>query len=388
MSKRTIVGIDIGTYQVRVVLAVAESGKNRAFPKIIGTGFAESRGLRHGYIINASDVSKSLESALTQAESTAGIRIKSAYLSVGGVGLEELRSRSEVVISRADSEVTDLDVASAQDACEKALNKRLLNRKVLHVIPVRYLIDGEEILGRPQGMKGTKLAVETLFITTLEQHLHDLIAIVEDLGVSITDVMASPLAGSFVTLTRAQKMTGCVLANIGSETVSIVVYEDNTPISVKVFPIGSTDITNDIALGLKISLEDAEQLKRGTLLGTSYSQKKLDDIIQARLSDMFELIEAHLQKIGKSGLLPAGIIISGGGSGLATIEDLARNVLKLPTKKASLAPVEGTKIRDASWAVAYGLCIWGLTNKEESGLKQLGRVVWEKISGKISQFLP
>lgn len=388
MSKRTIVGIDIGTYQVRVVIAVPATGKNRSFPQIIGTGFAESKGLRHGYIINAGDVSKSLAQALSQAEAAAGVRVRSAYLSVGGVGLEEFRTRAEIVISRADSEVTELDVAKAQDACENAVGKKLLNRKILHAIPIGYTIDGQDILGRPLGMKGTKLGVETLFVATLEQHLEDLIAIVEDLGVSVTDVMASPLAGSFVTLTRAQKMTGCILANIGAETISMVVYEDNTPISVKVFPVGSTDITNDIALGLKISLDDAEQLKRGTLLGTNFSQRKLDDIIQARLTDMFDLVEAHLKKIGKSGLLPAGVIISGGGSGVATVEDLARNILRLPTKRANLAHLEGARIRDASWAVAYGLCIWGMTNEEESRAGAVIKQVWGALKHRLTQLLP
>lgn len=388
MNKHITVGIDIGTYQVRVVVAEVPRSGGRSGPKIIGTGSAESKGLRHGYIVGVTDARRGLESAIAQAEKAAGITIKSAYLSIGGVGLEEFRTKTDVVISRADAEVTSLDVSKASEQSEHQLGKKILNRKIIHAVPISYTIDGETVLGHPEGMKGTKLGVETLFVTALEQHLQDLIGLVEDLGISVIDVMASPLAGSFVTLSKAQKMAGCVLANIGSETVSIVVYENNTPLSVKIFPIGSTDITNDIALGLKISLEDAEALKRGTLLGTAYSQKKLDDIIQARLSDMFDLIEAHLQKIGKNGLLPAGIIISGGGSGLATVEDLARNVLKLPSRKAQLPGTEGTKIRDSSWAVAYGLCIWGMTNEEESSIKALMRTSWSTIRDVIKRFLP
>lgn len=387
MSKRTV-GIDIGTYQIKVVVAEEGTGRSRQFPKILGTGYAESKGLRHGYIINASDVRRSLETAITQAEQASHERIRHAYVAVGGVGLEEYRAHGEVVTTRADSEVTELDLENAQEECEKKIAKRLLNRKILHAIPIRYFIDGEEVLGHPQGMKGTKLSVDMLFVTTLEQHLQDLIAVIEDLGVSVVDVMASPLAASLVTLTRAQKMTGCILANIGAETVSIVVHENNTPISVKVFPVGSTDITNDIALGLKISLEDAEQLKRGTLLGTNYSQRRLDDIIQARLTDVFDLIEAHLQKIGKNGLLPAGIIISGGGSGIATIEDFARNTLKLPTKRAQVQGMEGARVRDASWAVAYGLCIWGMTNQPESQALTFMKETSTGFFNFVKRFLP
>ncbi|NBD74171.1 cell division protein FtsA [Patescibacteria group bacterium] len=385
MSARTTVGIDVGSYQVRVVVS---SESEAGAPKILGTGYAESRGLRHGYIINAADVRRALAHAVSAAESASGVQVRSAYVSVGGVGLEEFHSRAEVAVSRPDGVVSELDATSVMEAAERAIGKRITNRKILHAIPLAYQLDGEPVLGRPQGMTGQKLACEALFITTLSQHLEDLIAVIEELGISVVDVMAAPLAGSFVTLTKAQKMTGCVLANVGATTLSIVVYEDNTPISLKVFPVGANDITNDIALGLKISLEDAEQLKRGTLLGTNYSQKKLDDIMQARLSDMFDLIEAHLQQIGKAGLLPAGIILTGGGAGIATIEDLARNALKLPSRRATLQGLEGTRIRDASWAVAYGLTIWGLTNKEESPVGSLLRSLWRRAVGLVQRFLP
>jgi cell division protein FtsA len=388
MKNRITVGIDIGTSQVKVVVAEVSAQGHRSSPKIIGTGSAESKGVRHGYIVSASDAARSLEGALAQAEKSSGIRIKSAHLAVGGVGVEEFRTTTDVVISRADAEVTSLDLSKASEQSEQQLGKKILNRKVIHAIPVGYRIDGETVLGHPEGMRGTKLSVDTLFVTVLEQHLQDLIALVEDLGISVTDVMVSPLAGSFVTLSKAQKMAGCVLANIGAETVSIVVYENNTPLSVKIFPIGATDITNDIALGLKISLEDAEALKRGTLLGTAVSQKRLDDITKARLSDMFDLIEAHLAKIGKNGLLPAGIILAGGGSSISITEDLARTILRLPARRATLTGTEGTKVRDTSWAVAYGLCIWGMTNEEESNVRAFAGRAWSNIKEVVSRFLP
>ena len=145
--------------------------------------------------------------------------------------------------------------------------------------------------------------------------------------------MASPLAGSLVMLSKAQKRAGCVLANIGAETVSIVVFENNTPVSLKVFPIGSSDITNDIALGLKIPLEEAEKIKRGGMSDAAYSKRKLDEIISSRLTDIFELIDAHLKKHNRDGLLPAGIIITGGGSSITSVQDLARAALRLPPSK-------------------------------------------------------
>jgi len=390
MAKSITAGIDVGTNQVRVVIAETKNVKRNAFPKIIGTGIALSRGLRHGYIINSSDVVRSIRAAIGQAEKAAGTAIKRAYLSIGGVGLEEVRSRCDIVISRADSEVSDFDISKALSECESKISERLINRRVVHEIPLRFRLDGKPVLGRPQGMKGSKFEVDALFITCLDQHLSDLIAAVEEVGVEVEDVMAAPIAASFVTLSKSQKVVGCVLANIGGETVSVVVFENNIPQSVKVFPIGSTDITNDIALGLKISLEEAEQIKRGAITGTTYSKKKLDEIIAARLSDIFELIEVHLKKIGKSGLLPAGIILTGGGTGIATIEDLARASLKLPSKVAALHISDNNKaiIKDSSWAVAYGLCIWGLTAEQESPGIRLAKQTGSNLVLWIKQFLP
>jgi len=389
MARTITTGIDIGTYQVKVVITERLRKNGRYYPKIIGTGIAESKGLRHGYIINSADVTRSVGVALHQAEKTAGIKVRKVFISVGGIGLDAFRTKGDVFISRADSEIVDLDVSKALAESEQAITAKITNRKVLHAIPVAYWVDNEPVLGSPSGMKGSKLSIETLFVTCLERHLNDLIQATEEAGVDVVDVMASPLAGSLVMLTKAQKIAGCVLANIGAETVSIVVFEDNIPISLKVFPIGSTDITNDIALGLRISLEEAEQIKRGAITGTVFPKKKLDDIILARLSDIFELIDSHLQEIGKSGMLPAGIVLTGGGSGVSTIEDLARAILKLPSKIAHVGGgSENPRLRDASWAVAYGLCLWGFQSDEEGDGIAFAKKTSKTLLDWIKQFLP
>lgn len=389
MAERLVTGIDVGTYQVKVVVVrMPKKGESKSLPQIVGTGFSESRGLRHGYIINETDVVKSIRGAVAQAEKAAGATITRAFLSIGGIGLDEIHSRGEVITSRADSEITEHDIEKAMQDSEERIQDRIPNRKVLHAIPLSFTIDSEKVLGRPHGMKGTKLELETLFVSCFEQHLNDLVQAVESTGIIVDDVMASPLAGSLVMLTKAQKRAGCVLANIGAETVSIVVFENGTPVSLKVFPIGSTDITNDIALGLKIPLEEAEKIKRGNPTGATYSKRRLDEIISARLTDIFELIDAHLKKIRRDGLLPAGVIITGGGSGIATIQDLARAALRLPSKIATLDPAQNGKVRDASWAVAYGLCIWGVSEGgDESGIK-LARRTGNALLSWFKQFLP
>lgn len=388
-TNRIVTGIDVGTYQVKVVVAsYPKNAARNALPQILGTGYAESRGLRNGYIINDTDVARSVRNAVTQAEKAAGLHIKSAYISMGGIGLDELHSRGEVITSRADSEITQADIDKAVQDSEERILDQIPNRKILHAIPLSYTIDGEKVLGRPHGMRGTKFEVETLFVTTFEQHLNDLVATIESTGVAVEDIMASPLAGSLVMLTKAQKRAGCVLANIGAETVSIVVFENNVPVSLKVFPIGSSDVTNDIALGLKIPLEEAERIKRGAMSNAAYSKRKLDDIIAARLTDIFELIDAHLKKIKRDGLLPAGIIITGGGSGITSVQELARTSLRLPSKVATLDPGANGKVKDASWAVAYGLCLWALSGDEDDNGITVARKTGNVLLNWLKQFLP
>ncbi|KKU77158.1 MAG: Cell division protein ftsA [Parcubacteria group bacterium GW2011_GWA2_47_7] len=249
MSKRIITGIDIGTHSVRVV--ISEYTEGAGLPHILGVGKAESRGLRHGYIINIADAVKGVRVAVEQAEQAAGVRIRDAYVSVGGVGLEGTQTSGAAIISRADSEITEADVERAHRACEQNLHN-VANKKILHTVPIEYFVDGKKIYGRPSGMKGLKLEAKCLIVTCLEQHLNDLIRTVEEAGIEPIDACASSIAASFVALTKAQRIAGVVLANIGAETISIIVYEEGIPISLEVFPTGSTDITNDIALGLKI----------------------------------------------------------------------------------------------------------------------------------------
>lgn len=390
MSRKTAVGIDIGTYQVKVVVALSQD-KHSSLPKVIGAGMAESKGLRHGYILNSSDVVKSIKTAIAQAEKTSETTIKKAYVSLGGIGLQSSVVSASIVITRADFEVTDLDIAKVNELCEKDIPKSLImNRKIIHSIPLQYKIDGKPILGKPLGIKGGKLEVKMLFVTCLEQHLNDIVEAINDAGIEVEDVVAAPIAASLVTLTKTQKLAGCVLANVGAETVSIVVYEDGLPVSLEVFPIGSTDITHDIALGLRIPLEEAEYLKRGEHTETNHPRKKLDEIIGARLSDIFDLIEAHLKKIDKNGLLPAGIILTGGGSGIATIEDMARASLRLPSKVGLLNANGKEGIKDSTWSVAYGLCILGLDSDERDEIKppQYQGKILQVIKNFFKQFLP
>jgi cell division protein FtsA len=276
---------------------VGEFLKGEKNPKIIGIGEAETKGIRHGYIINIPEAVVSLKNAIFVAENNSGIKIRRAFISIGGVTLRGDTASGVAIISKADGEVTSLDINKALQDCEDNLN--LNNKKVIKVIPTSFKLDAKEILGRPEGMRGTKLEIKALFITCAISHFEDLLEVITLAGIEPIDIMAAPLAGSFIAMSPKQKMVGGALVNIGSETTSLSVYENGILVSLHSFSIGGADITNDIALGLKVSLENAERFKLGNIT-EDFSKKKLDEIVEARLFDIFELIENHLKKIKRN----------------------------------------------------------------------------------------
>ena len=349
-------GIDIGTYSTKVVVVGFDKGRKE--PAVLATGISETRGVRFGYITNVDQASESIRKAVRQAENILGTKIRKAYVSIDGVNLGSLVGTGSAIISKADQEITSLDVSKAITNSEENID--LVNKKIVHTIPIGYKLDGKDIYARPEGLRGIKLEAKTLFITCLKQNLEDLITAFALAKIDVEEIVASPIATSGVLLNSKQKMAGCVLVDIGSDIVTTAVFENNFPISMQVFPIGSMDITKDIALGLKISLEEAESIKLGSVIGGDYSKKKVDEIIEARISDILELVGNHLKRLKRNELLPAGIIMTGGGSAVNGIEEMAKTGLKLPAK---VGPADASinnkyKVRDATWYTALGLALY------------------------------
>lgn len=383
-------GIDIGTFNVKVVIAAPAENPDAPM-QIIGTGTAVSKGMRHGYIIDKAEASRSIKEALLRAQSAAKVNVRSARLALGGVGLDEIKSTGDVTLTQSGGIVTDRDVERALQDSEKRATPRLVNRIVVHTIPLEYRVDGAKVYGKPVGLQGTKLSIDTLLITLLSQHHDDLIEAVEATGVEVESVMASPLAASLVTLTKAQKMAGVCLANIGAETLSIIVFDNDAPVSIKVFPVGSGDITNTIALNFQVPLTEAEQMKRGAVTNSDISAKKTGTIVNARLKDMFTLINGHLKAIGRQKLLPAGIVITGGGSGATSAAEIAKAILKLPSQIGQMGNVARTASTDATWAVAYGLCRWAYAEDASDRGHTLADVLaagWESVKQSVRSLLP
>lgn len=389
MSKNNInVGIDVGTSITKVIVTGFNKENNSRV--LLATGSAETNGLRLGYINNIDLVATSIKKAVAQAENTLGFKIHKAYVSIGGISLGSSIGLGSIIISKADQEITNLDITKALANSEENLD--IINKKIIHAIPVSYKLDGKELYGRPDGMHGIKLEVRTLFIICLKQNLEDLITALALANIEAIDIIASPIILSNIILNTKQKTAGCALLDIGAETVSMSVFENNTLVSLQVFPIGSMDITKDIALGFKISLEEAESIKLGSVLGGDYPKKKVDEIIEARLGDIFELAENHLKRIKRNGLLPAGIIITGGGANIARIEEIAKKQLNLPAKTgpADLSLNTKFKIKDSSWYTAYGLSLSTTLIATQDGIstKESLKEIKSFFKSIFSQLLP
>jgi cell division protein FtsA len=368
---------------------VGEFLKGEKTPKIIGVGEAPSLGMRHGYVVNIEEASNSVKQAVALAEKTSGIKIKRAFVSLSGTTLKSEISTGVSIITKADGEVTNLDTTKALEECEDNLN--LNNKKVVQVVPLSYKLDGKDVEGRLEGMRGNKLEVRALFVTYSKQHLEDLLAVLAEAGVETIDVLPAPLASSYVVLSDKQKIVGGALVDIGAEKVSIAIFENNLLTGMHTFSIGGADITNDIALGMKIPLETAESLKLGNLI-EEYSQKKLDEIVEARLSDIFELIENYLKKIKRSELLPAGIVFVGGGSNIPSLTELSKEELKLPSSigNTEIFGNTKTKLRDPAWFTALGL-IMAIPNEEgysNGSLPQFWKDVKKGLKSSLKQLMP
>ncbi len=390
MARQFYAGIDIGTYHVKVVIAAP--AENPDFPlTILGTGTSSSRGLRHGYIIDKKEATKAIREALGRALGSAKVKIRSARVGLGGIGLDEIRSTGEVALTASGGIVTDREIERALRESEKRASSKLTNRSVIHAVPLEYRVDGTKVFGKPHGLQGTRLAIDTLLITMLSQHQDDIVDAVEAAGIEVEGVMASPLAASLVTLSKAQKTAGVVLANIGAETLSIVVFENDTPISLKIFPTGSSSITESIALSFKIPLPEAESLKRGGVTGSDIPEKKMSVLVGTRLKEMYTLVDAHLKSIGRHRLLPAGVVITGGGSGLSSAAEIARAVLQLPSQVSQIGHLPRSSGVDATWAVAYGLCRWAYAEDTSGSGHSIGditRDAWDSLTATLRSLLP
>ncbi len=376
-KERYIVGLDIGTQNIRALQAKwSDVGELN----IIGSAVAEAGGMRKGVIVDIDETVSSLSAVLEKVERMTGVPVGAANVSVGGNHITSLESKGVIAVSRADGEITENDVVRVIDASQAISIPP--NREIIHVIPKTFTLDGQTGIKDPVGMTGIRLEVETVIIHGALPFLKNLQKAIGQAGIEVDQLVLSPLAAATATLKKRQKELGVVLVDLGAGTTSLAVYEENNLLHTAILPVGSTHITNDIAIGLRCTIETAEKVKvkHGAARASEVDRheqinlSKLDpeetavisrqsvvEIIEARLEEIFDYVNRELKVINRDGKLPAGVVLTGGGSKLPGIVEFAKKQLKLP---ASIGQVENItsvidQVSDPAYATVAGLVLWG-----------------------------
>jgi cell division protein FtsA len=381
-----IVGLDIGTQNIRVVQAKVEDDGSL---NVIGAGSVTAAGMRKGVIVDIEEAVSSISAALEKVERMTGVPVTRANVSVGGNHVACLDSKGVIAVSRADGEITENDVVRVIDASQAISIPA--NREVLHVIPKTFTLDGQIGIKDPIGMTGIRLEVETVIIHGALPFLKNLNKTILQTGLEIDQLVLSPLAAAQSTLNKRQKELGVALIDFGAGTTSIAIYEENNLLHTAILPIGSMHITNDIAIGLRCTIETAEKVK--LMYGNAdlsevdrheqIDMSKIDpeedervsrtmvvEIIEARLEEIFEYINKELKKINRDGKLPGGIVLTGGGSELPGLADFAKKHLRLPVSIGQPQELKSIidQVQDPSFATVTGLALWGSRYSDGSGI--------------------
>lgn len=346
------VGVDIGTSAVRVVLgAVDEQGR----PEIIGYSSAMNTGMRRGVVAHADEVALALSNALQDAERMSGRHIISGTININGAHVQGFNSRGVIAISAANREITLDDRFRVEEAA--AVMQLPANREIIQVFPKAYRLDGQDNIKDPVGMQGVRLEVDTHIVTASTPNLRLLESAIEKASLGMKHRTVSSLASAEAVLSRQQREAGTAVVDIGSGTTNLVVVEDGEVQHIAVIPVGGTHVTNDLAIGLKTDLDVAEKVKvehadlskpvRSTVSVMIEKQQHTfpaDDVhmvIEARIEELFELIDKELKRIGKSRKLPGGIIFTGGTSNIRGLAEFAKEKLELPAKIGTLQEIGG-----------------------------------------------
>lgn len=381
-----IVGIDIGSGSLRALGCIYEEGAR--FPVVIATYKKSVDGMDRGNITDSTEVANAVLDAISSLEEDSGHSTLHTLVSLGATGLSSHHANGHTQVSRGDASVTDLDVDNAIKDANKGVPD-IRNKAVVHTIPIKYKLDGSDIQGDIIGVRGNKLEVKTLFVTYPLQCMNVLKKVLEKAEVRVTDIVAGPVSESIPLLTKKQKVAGVALVNIGAGVTSLLVYEKNVPLLVSTIPFGGDDMTKDIALGLKVTLEEAEEIKCGRST-TLYSKRRVEEIVEARLEDICIKLNKELDKINRRELLPAGVVVCGSSSLVPRLEHVFRQELKLPIKVASneLVRLTNDALRDSGWARCYGLTFLAPSDGEQEAWKEVLTSFVNRIKKFFSQFLP
>lgn len=402
-----VTGIDIGSSAIKI-LSIAKRPGEEDFD-VLGYGQKSSFGVRNGVVVDVPRVAETITELVQKLEQDSGQRIESAYVGIGGGHIFSAPSRGLISISRADQKVSEEDVDRVLQAAQTFSLPS--NKEIIDTFPKEFIVDGAGGVREAVGMQGVRLEVEVVVLCGFSPFIRNSTQAVLSSGLQLADLIPTFLASARAVLTHREKELGVVLLDIGAGTCGMTVFEEGSLIHAAIFPIGSGHITNDIAICLKTDIDTAEKIKleygfcRQALLEQKsvksekkikiegeeqllFSKKALVDIIEARVSEIFELANKELKKISKQALLPAGVVLTGGGVKLPGIREFAKKELKLPCRIAAPQAFASLE-REPSFSALCGLVLEGADMEEENGNHiSLGKSIKDKVKRALRVFIP
>jgi cell division protein FtsA len=380
MDEPIVVGIDIGTTKVCTLVARVEGERNM---RILGVGIEPSQGIRKGTIVDIAAASTAIARSIEKAQRTSGLEITSALVSLAGSHVSSVNSRGVVGIS--GRVIDEVDVARALEAAQAVAIPH--NRQIIHVIQRSFVIDGQDGIRTPIGMHGYRLEVEAHIITAAQSTVENLRQCVEAAGVQVSQFVLNPLASAEVVLSETERQMGAIVCDIGGGTTDLAIYIDGDIWHTMVLAVGGNHITSDIAHGLRLSIQQAEDVKKqhGHALTSEVGENEiitvrsfgqegpqqvnrrdLASIIEARVEEIFLLVLQEIKRSGYDGLLPAGMVLTGGSSLLPGMRALASNVLGLPVRVARPENLIGLtdQLHSPAYSTSVGLLHWALLMSE------------------------
>jgi cell division protein FtsA len=383
-KKRITSAIDVGT--TKVCTLIAEVGDNGQM-RVAGVGNVPSKGMHKGMVVNINEAKETIRDSIKRAEQSSGYKVESAYIGVTGRSVTGQNNKGVVAVTRNDRLVRPDDL---RRVLQNAQSMKIgADQKILHMIPRHYGLDGQDGVQNPVGMHGFQLDTETHVITAAAASVQNLVKCIRGVGVDVEDLVFEALASSEACLTEDDKMAGTILADIGGGTTDISIFKEGSIWHTAVVPVAGYQMTRDIAIGLGLPFEVAEEMKKkyGTALpvyegkadndsiaqnGHNISYQGLCDIIRARMEELLRLIVMELPQGEYASLVPGGLVLTGGSSNLAGIDALGREVLKMPVRVGAPLNVYGIsdQLTDPAYATAVGLLLWGMKPKTNVKAKQ------------------
>lgn len=378
MKRDRIAAIDVGTTKVCTIMAEV---LDKEVLRVTGVGITPSRGLHKGLVVNIAEARESIRRSVRMAEQSAGRRLESAYVGVTGRHITSVNNRGSVSITRGNQVVGASDLKRVLELSRSVQIPD--EQRLLHVIPREYTVDGQAGVRNPVGMHGFRLDVETHIITAAVTSVKNLTKCIRAVGVDIDDLIMEPLASAEAVLEPEERQEGVLLADIGGGTTDLALFKDNTIYHTSVLPVAGYQVTRDISVGLGISFELAEEMKKryGNVTphengdkdqqiaitgdGHSISYKDLSEIISVRMEEILRLVMLELPQNDYEKLIPAGLVVTGGGANLPGIAELGQKVTRMPVRVGRPMRLEGVSdaLDDPAYATSVGLLLWKMKNK-------------------------